>query len=160
MSNHSRASQNGIDQLPIALRPSEYSSWMQHGRPSNVPFKVDPNTFGPSLQAWWILLQPQSRGGDKLLRPSEIPKAEWKSLLKSHRNGFALIMVGMSWWGSALKAAKVGQADRFARWESVVEDIDWVLRKTLALYPAPPLVSSKRKIELAGTEKPPKRGRH
>ena len=132
---------------------------MRHGRPCNVPLKIDPNTFGPSLRAWWTLLQPPSRGGDKLLRPSDIPKPEWKPLLKSHRNGFALIMIGISWWGYALKAMVVDKATQLAGWESIVEDVNWVLQKTLVLYPPAPVVSTKRQLEQVAAEKPAKRGR-
>lgn len=135
---------------------------MRRGRPSNVPLKVDPSVFGSSLQAWWILLQPGPRAGDKLLRSSDISNPEWKPLLKSHRNGFALIMIGISWWGYALKALSVTEdkATQLARWNSLVEDVDWVLQKTLSLYPTAPSIPTKRKIGQAEAGKPSKRGRH
>ena len=134
---------------------------MRRGRPSNVPLKVDPNVFDPSLQAWWVLLQPQSQGGDRLLRPSDIPNSEWKPLSKSHRNGFAMIMIGIFWWGYALKApsATVDSAAQLARWNSFVEDVDWVLQKILLLYPAASAVTGKRKMVEIGAGKPPKRSR-
>ncbi|KAK7676420.1 hypothetical protein QCA50_014137 [Cerrena zonata] len=162
----SQNKQNIVDQLSVAHRPSEYSLWFRRGRPLTEPTKVTPEVFGLSLQKWWLSLQPVSRGFDdnnKLLRLTDIPPMEWEALRKFHRCGFSLLMIGLSWWGHAVKDESAN-SPHLAEWKDLVEDVDWVLQQWLKQFPAPQskcaaAPRTKRTEALQKGGRPPKRAR-
>lgn len=112
---------------------------MSRGRPLYEPVKVQPEIFGAAFRIWWTSLQPVSRnfdGNGRLCRPSNIPTSEWKPLRKFHRHGFSLFMLGLSWWGHAVKGLSPAISPHFSDWQSQVEDVDWVLQQWLSEMPA------------------------
>ena len=102
-------------------RPSEISHWTKNARsPSAVPKIKDVGNWASSWRAWWILLQPESRKGEKLLRVVESGEP-WAEIKKGGINGFYTIVVSLGWWLQALE--KKGERTEFAK---MLNDVLWV----------------------------------
>jgi hypothetical protein len=87
------------------VRPAEISVWMKTRRKwVDMPIK-DTNTFKLAWWAWWSAFQPEERiggaeGVDRTIVPPSV-EMDWVKLRKPGKNGLALVMWALTWWGRA-----------------------------------------------------------
>lgn len=83
------------------IRPTEISMWMKnHRRWTDIPIK-DVNVFSKAWWVWWTSLQPETRISDDGTMAAPSVGMDWTNLRKPGKNGLLLIMLALSWWGSA-----------------------------------------------------------
>jgi hypothetical protein len=110
-------------------RPQQVSDWMQrHRQWDKAPTMDKVGEFGGLWRAWWKILQPEWRaaanGNWPLVR--EVPKVEgWAKLMKGGGNGFALVLLSLSWWMMREK----DETRKTVESSSAFEDVAWVLQQ-------------------------------
>ncbi|KAJ7178452.1 hypothetical protein C8R43DRAFT_1117840 [Mycena crocata] len=134
--------------FPGQCRPAEFPSWFKHHRIyDDFPIAAD---FGKSLKQWWVELGPKTRwdnvgDGEGQTRTPEHPHSAFRSGLWSRlnttsgRNGPALIVLGLAWWGQRICNDAAGDGlgageaalDTCHDWQILVEDVKWVLENML-----------------------------
>ncbi|KAF8897003.1 hypothetical protein CPB85DRAFT_1257122 [Mucidula mucida] len=104
-----------------ALHPAVIAIFMKnHQNYSKMwPVKTNLNDYGKGWWMWWKSAQPPSRlDNEALLKPELV---EWGGLeTKLGRNGFALVLASLLWWGEDVYAAR-------ADWEAAMADVAWTL---------------------------------
>ena len=101
--------------------------WMKNSRSyDNLP-EVDPVTFAPAWQAWWVSVQPACRrptdGTWPALRVLPDSKSDWDTVWRGGPCGLFLVIITLAWWLSA--AAEVGGTLKDVY--DAIEDVIWVL---------------------------------
>jgi hypothetical protein len=130
-------------------RPAEIATFMKYGRKWEGRQELETKTVGPREMEgsfahgwwrWWRSLQPQKRKESEdgvLTCVNNLSAEEWEMVAKTHgRNGMLLVVGCLLWWGDA--AAATQDTPLQLEWKKAVEDVTWVLGKTLesvgALY--------------------------
>ncbi|KAJ6477687.1 hypothetical protein C8R45DRAFT_934345 [Mycena sanguinolenta] len=123
-------------------RPAEYADWMKEHRLMR-DYSIS-DDFGSELLQWWQDLGPANRwenygdGDGQSREPTRTAlgwSRDWARLQKRGRNGPALLLLGLAWWGQALCNAAAGdglgagEAALAANvvWNLLVDDVQWVL---------------------------------
>ncbi len=73
-------------------------------------------------------MQPPERGSDGTKRPETFTDDAWNKLRVASKNGFSLLLVGLSWWRKAISAADGADSELLTDWQAVVDDIAWVVK--------------------------------
>ncbi|KAF8873096.1 hypothetical protein CPB85DRAFT_1260637 [Mucidula mucida] len=131
-----------------ALRPAVIATFMKNHRNYSKmwPVKTNLDDYGKGWWMWWKSAQTPSRlDNEALLKPELV---EWGGLeTKSGRNGFALVLASLLWWGediyAAVSTATLSDEDNTPSdeavlalatasrqrtdWEAAVADVAWTL---------------------------------
>jgi hypothetical protein len=117
--------------LPNKSRPQQVSDWMQRHRLWDKAPPIDKaSEFGAMWKGWWISLQPGWRIMDSWPLAQTGPVEEgWETLMKGGGNGFALILLSLSWWMMREKDETRGATESTAAFE----DVQWALQQMLQI---------------------------
>ena len=119
--------------LTNEMRPQQLSDWMQRHRLWDKAPQMDKaSEFGAMWRGWWKVLQPDWRtpnDGDWPLVCDGPTSEGWPKLLKGGGNGFALVLLSLSWWMMREK----DETRKTTESSSVFEDVEWVLHRMVQL---------------------------
>ncbi|PPQ96657.1 hypothetical protein CVT26_010321 [Gymnopilus dilepis] len=123
--------------LPTKPRPPEIAWWMKNNRKLNrFPPIVKASDFILSWRQWWMAMQPDWRSRDPSWPPSrDAPEgSHWPKFTHSGPNGMFLLILSLGWWG---RLVANGSGD-VLEYETALDDVLWVLSRTLGGIPATP----------------------
>lgn len=110
--------------LPAKGRPECVSEWIRRGRPPGWMPTVTASKLETAFKAWWLSLQPKGRvSGKGAMIATDLESGGWEVLRKPGLNGLLSALVGLFYWGGALKRS----AKQHAAWATCVEDCILVL---------------------------------
>ncbi|KAJ7744344.1 hypothetical protein B0H16DRAFT_1463217 [Mycena metata] len=117
--------------------PTVISTWIKGGRGAKtktMPAVDNIDKFVKEWDFWWDAVQPgrRQRGDDRRWNIDDVYRKEWGALDCSGANRCLSAVVGLYFWGVAVKAA--GSATQVARWDHAVQDVVWVLEGLRLLY--------------------------
>ena len=112
------------------MRPNEINIWLKNGRKLNAMPEVGLDKFSAAWKKWWAHLQPEWRGEGPNFSYDLLEEAQWPELQKGGSNGFYLLLLSFSWWGTATvddDGAPIEQ--QYSEWNDTFHDIAWVLEQ-------------------------------
>jgi hypothetical protein len=120
------------------LRPQQLSDWMQRHRLWNKAPPVDKaSKFGATWKAWRKTLQPEWRLPNNeahqwpLVRDLPLNK-QWEKLVKGGKNGFALVLLSLTWWMMREK----DESRKTVESSSACVDVQWMLEQMVQMLHA------------------------
>lgn len=144
-------------------RPEAFRKWINGGRSLTKSPAIDAK-FTKGFVAWYRSLQPAWRqASDEWPMSREVPVEErWEDIAKGGKTGFFVLLVGLCWWRA--KAGEVGSGEKREQFDSVLEDVRWVLGQIgcrldsgVISVPSEESVGAKRPAEESETPSPRKR---
>ena len=110
--------------LPAKGRPECVSEWIRRGRPPGWMPTITASKLETAFKAWWLSLQPKGRVSRRgAIIATDLESGGWEVLRKPGLNGLLSALVGLFYWGGALKRS----AKQHAAWATCVEDCILVL---------------------------------
>lgn len=132
------AQQSPVNRLPTDFRPEQIGRWVNNGRKydkmPSLSGDDDDDDLGSYItyyKLWWRASQPKWRGAvdanwplpQVLLEPSN----DWSVLRRGGASGMFLVVMGLSWWYSAVLQS--GQKDALPEVLLAIDDVLWVLKQ-------------------------------
>ncbi|KAH7876540.1 uncharacterized protein C8R40DRAFT_1068351 [Lentinula edodes] len=125
---------NPKSKLADLLRPRMLNDWSKR-RSASIPALSTVALVqhsGESVWTWWCSLQPPWRSysvSKNRLNPVSIYGTDWKSLNKSGKNGWMLIITCVKWWREGLESLTEDERQELEKdWYTAMDDISRMLK--------------------------------